>query len=225
MAERKREVACSQAEEAEARPSRRDQWEDGRCEGAGSDPLTCLRPFDSGRPTVCRSGPAKAVGEDQEHDTPPGRCVGRARSGSEVGEVSWQEGAKWIDFLSILVRHLKGVARATPCFFLAGFNVARSRGLACFQMSHVRIAGYRVRVPASSALRIAGGVVLIAGGVFGILPVLGYWMIPAGLVLLSFDFPLIRRFRRRMEVYMLRGWRRRKDRKRESRKSRENGGE
>ncbi len=33
------------------------------------------------------------------------------------------------------------------------------------------------------------GLLLIVGGVFSILPVLGLWMLPLGLVLLSEDFP------------------------------------
>lgn len=37
------------------------------------------------------------------------------------------------------------------------------------------------------------GVALIIGGVFGILPVLGFWMIPAGLAVLSLDFPPLHR--------------------------------
>ncbi len=74
-------------------------------------------------------------------------------------------------------------------------------------MTHARLGPWRVRVPASPVVRVMGGVLLIVGGVFGILPVLGYWMIPAGLVLLSFDFPVVRRWRRRMEVGLLRWWR------------------
>lgn len=74
-------------------------------------------------------------------------------------------------------------------------------------MPHARIAWYRIRIPASPALRITAGILLIIAGIFGILPVLGYWMIPAGLVLLSFDFPLIRRARRRTEVFVLRRYR------------------
>ena len=37
------------------------------------------------------------------------------------------------------------------------------------------------------------GLLLIAGGVFSILPVLGLWMLPLGLVLLAEDFPPVRR--------------------------------
>lgn len=42
-----------------------------------------------------------------------------------------------------------------------------------------------VRVPASAAL--------IVGGLIGFLPILGFWMIPLGAVLLAEDIPLLRR--------------------------------
>jgi purine-cytosine permease-like protein len=50
-------------------------------------------------------------------------------------------------------------------------------------------------------LRKTIGVLLVIGGVLGFLPVLGYWMLPLGLVLLAVDFPLIRRFNRRVAVW------------------------
>ena len=37
------------------------------------------------------------------------------------------------------------------------------------------------------------GLLLIVGGVFSILPVLGLWMLPLGLVVLAEDFPPVRR--------------------------------
>jgi hypothetical protein len=37
----------------------------------------------------------------------------------------------------------------------------------------------------------AGGL-LVCGGLFGFLPVLGFWMLPLGLILLADDFPLLR---------------------------------
>ncbi len=49
-------------------------------------------------------------------------------------------------------------------------------------------------------LRILLGVVLVTGGLLGFLPVLGYWMIPLGLLILSIDFPVVRRFRRNATV-------------------------
>lgn len=38
------------------------------------------------------------------------------------------------------------------------------------------------------------GVLLMLGGVFGILPILGFWMIPAGLALIALDIPGWRRW-------------------------------
>jgi hypothetical protein len=50
-----------------------------------------------------------------------------------------------------------------------------------------------LRKPAARWLRIPAGLLLIVGGVFAILPVLGLWMPPLGLVLLAEDFPPARR--------------------------------
>ena len=43
--------------------------------------------------------------------------------------------------------------------------------------------------PSSRLLRIPAGILLILGGIFSILPVLGIWMLPLGLILLAVDFP------------------------------------
>jgi hypothetical protein len=50
-----------------------------------------------------------------------------------------------------------------------------------------------LRKPAAWWLRIPAGLLLLAGGVFSILPVLGLWMLPLGLVLLAEDLPPLRR--------------------------------
>jgi hypothetical protein len=42
-------------------------------------------------------------------------------------------------------------------------------------------------------VRSAFGVLLIAGGVFGFLPILGFWMIPLGAALIALDIPPLRR--------------------------------
>jgi hypothetical protein len=47
--------------------------------------------------------------------------------------------------------------------------------------------------PSARWVRIPAGVLLCLGGVFGILPVLGFWMLPAGLIVLAEDVPPIRR--------------------------------
>ena len=65
----------------------------------------------------------------------------------------------------------------------------------------IRLGKYRVPLPGSWILRVFIGVVLILGGFLGFLPVLGFWMIPLGLVVLSIDLPVARRWRRRLEVW------------------------
>ena len=66
-------------------------------------------------------------------------------------------------------------------------------------------------MPASRIGRIVVGVLCIIGGVLGFLPVLGFWMIPLGLLILSVDFPWVRRWRRNQEVKIGRWWQRRKE--------------
>jgi hypothetical protein len=44
----------------------------------------------------------------------------------------------------------------------------------------------------SALVRIPIGLLLIAGGAVGFLPILGFWMVPLGLVLIAQDIPLLR---------------------------------
>ncbi len=50
-------------------------------------------------------------------------------------------------------------------------------------------------------LRKTVGGAFVVGGLFGFLPILGYWMIPVGLALLAVDFPLARRLYRNLIVW------------------------
>lgn len=59
------------------------------------------------------------------------------------------------------------------------------------------------RVP--PGVRSALGLVLIVAGFFGFLPILGFWMIPLGLLFIALDVPALRRRVRRQLVR----WRRR----------------
>ena len=77
-------------------------------------------------------------------------------------------------------------------------------------MAHIRIGKMKLRVPQSKAGRKTLGGALLVGGAFAWLPVLGLWMVPAGLAVLSVDSPKIRRFRRTSEVRAVRWWRARK---------------
>jgi hypothetical protein len=55
-----------------------------------------------------------------------------------------------------------------------------------------------LRLPRSRLARLVLGWVLVVGGILGFLPVLGFWMLPLGLYVLSVDSPQIRRLRRRL---------------------------
>ncbi|WP_162915081.1 hypothetical protein [Desertibaculum subflavum] len=43
-----------------------------------------------------------------------------------------------------------------------------------------------------AGLRSVAGLLLVGGGFVGFLPVLGFWMIPAGLALIALDIPPLR---------------------------------
>ena len=49
-----------------------------------------------------------------------------------------------------------------------------------------------LRQPDSRPVRIPVALLLIVGGVFGFLPVLGLWMLPLGLLLVAVDVPALR---------------------------------
>ncbi|PTM95266.1 hypothetical protein [Mycoplana dimorpha] len=63
------------------------------------------------------------------------------------------------------------------------------------------IGSFRQKLPQSRAMRTLIGVLLVFCGMLGFLPVLGFWMIPLGVLLLSHDSPFLRRQRRRLAVW------------------------
>ena len=69
-------------------------------------------------------------------------------------------------------------------------------------MAHkVRLFNRHFHLPQSKPIRIGLGILLVAGGLVGFLPVLGFWMIPLGLLVLSVDLPIVRRWRRQLTVW------------------------
>ena len=56
-----------------------------------------------------------------------------------------------------------------------------------------RPAALWLRSPPARPVRLPAGLLLCLGGAFGALPVLGFWMLPAGVVLLAEDIPPLRR--------------------------------
>lgn len=74
------------------------------------------------------------------------------------------------------------------------------------QTHEIVLGKWRLKLPESPAVRVLIGSLLIVGGVLGFLPVLGFWMIPLGLLVLSHDIPFVRRRRRKLAVWWAR-WR------------------
>jgi hypothetical protein len=65
----------------------------------------------------------------------------------------------------------------------------------------LKIFGREIPMPASRIGRIILGVLFVFFGLLGFLPVLGFWMVPVGLLILSQDLAMVRRWRRRFSVW------------------------
>ncbi|WP_046862772.1 hypothetical protein [Microvirga massiliensis] len=63
-----------------------------------------------------------------------------------------------------------------------------------------------LREPSSRGFRIPLGILLVIGGFAGFLPILGFWMLPLGLLLLALDVPIMRRPTRQALVWADRRW-------------------
>ena len=74
-------------------------------------------------------------------------------------------------------------------------------------MAHAKFGRFKIKLPRSVAARRALGGVLCAGGALWFPPVVGLWMLPLGVVVLSADSHRVRRLRRRLDVKIA-TWRR-----------------
>jgi len=63
-----------------------------------------------------------------------------------------------------------------------------------------------LRKPSSRLVRIPLGLLLVVGSVFSILPVLGLWMLPLGLMLLAIDIPFLQRPISKLFLWAERSW-------------------
>ncbi len=84
----------------------------------------------------------------------------------------------------------------------SGSSAGRISGANAVPKPKVRFGRYQVPLPRHPILRIVLGTLLIMGGLLWFLPVLGLWMLPLGLLVLSVDIALIRRWRRRGETWL-----------------------
>jgi hypothetical protein len=58
-----------------------------------------------------------------------------------------------------------------------------------------------LRHPRSRWVRLPAGIALIVGGIFSILPFLGLWMLPLGLMLIAADVPFLQRPMARLTMW------------------------
>lgn len=65
----------------------------------------------------------------------------------------------------------------------------------------IKIGSRQFDLPRSRLARVSIGIGLILAGLFGFLPVVGFWMLPLGLLVLAVDVPLVRRLRRRLLIW------------------------
>lgn len=72
------------------------------------------------------------------------------------------------------------------------------------QTREIVLGKWRMALPSSPLPRILIGLLLVVGGLLGFLPVLGFWMVPLGLLILSHDIPFVRRQRRKLAVWWAR---------------------
>ena len=63
-----------------------------------------------------------------------------------------------------------------------------------------------LRQPSSMLVRIPLAILLIVGGIFGFLPILGLWMLPLGLLLFAQDVPMLQGPMARMLGWIERKW-------------------
>ena len=74
-------------------------------------------------------------------------------------------------------------------------------------MPTIRFGRRTIKLPSNRVARVGLGAAFVAGGLLSFLPVLGIWMLPLGVIILSHDFASVRRVRRRSQVGLTRRWR------------------
>ncbi|HEV7433660.1 MAG TPA: hypothetical protein VGO22_02130 [Pseudorhizobium sp.] len=81
------------------------------------------------------------------------------------------------------------------------------------ESGRLALGSWQIPMPRSRAGRIVIGGTLAACGTLGFLPILGFWMLPLGILVLSHDLHFVRRRRRQTVVW----WQRRRQAREENR--------
>lgn len=74
-------------------------------------------------------------------------------------------------------------------------------------VAKIRLGSRTFNLPENRLVRMGIGGGLVLGGMLGFLPVLGFWMLPLGFLVLATDIPVVRRINRRTSVALIRWWR------------------
>lgn len=69
------------------------------------------------------------------------------------------------------------------------------------QTKKLMMGRWHMPMPQSRKARVTLGGLLVFGGCLGFLPVVGFWMVPLGLLVLSHDLARVRRWRRKVTVW------------------------
>lgn len=64
----------------------------------------------------------------------------------------------------------------------------------------------KLRHPRARWIRLPMGALLVLGGIFSILPFLGIWMLPLGLLLIAKDVPVLQEPVGRLTIWAIRKW-------------------
>jgi hypothetical protein len=100
---------------------------------------------------------------------------------------------------------VSAIAFSAPAHHISRMNSARMMNElevkeAAPKPRRIEMFGRGFNLPQSRWQRIALGIALMLGGLLWFLPILGIWMIPLGLFVLSLELASVRRLRRRLIV-------------------------
>jgi hypothetical protein len=65
----------------------------------------------------------------------------------------------------------------------------------------IKLGSYSLTLPDWAPARIAIGISFVCLGFLGFLPILGFWMVPLGVAILSYDIPRVRLFRQKVMAW------------------------
>jgi Putative transmembrane protein (PGPGW) len=112
------------------------------------------------------------------------------------GKLNYSVFTSRLDFLAIALRAFAHHISPMACERMVRVEVKETSP----KPKRIEMFGRGFNLPQGRRQRIALGFALTLGGILGFLPILGFWMIPLGVFVLSLEFAYVRRLRRKMTV-------------------------